>query len=190
MMGQTEGGREKRRVPRQRLVQVTGAPPMPYDREAPAADRSADRIYTQVNQDYPEDTDICFERGGSVTMVRITPADRPGLFAAAGGMAPGLKELREQAGRLVQRYFEDEVVELGREVKTLVDAAHAAGYKLSAEDHRLTFQRPLAVAEFLSDMQVTQAEVIAGLDDDDQQAEAARDLLALQRVTEMLRGRA
>jgi len=87
MMGQTEGDREKRRAPRRHPMQVTGEPPLPYDPpvlSSPPAGRSADRIYTQPNQDYPDDTDLCFERGTSVTMVRVTPADQEKLWAALG----------------------------------------------------------------------------------------------------------
>jgi hypothetical protein len=58
----------------------------PYRREHPLPSTGApsDRIYTQVNQDYPDDTDLCFERGSSVTMVRVTPADQEKLWAALG----------------------------------------------------------------------------------------------------------
>jgi hypothetical protein len=123
----------------------TGEHPLP-DSGAPN-----DKICTQPNRDYPADTDICFARGNSETRVRLTPADLPKLFAAAGGLAPGLEELHGEARKMGGGAWEVYPGELAREAVSLVDAAHAAGYKLAADDHRETYQERGVVTDYLVD---------------------------------------
>jgi len=118
----------------------------------PSSGSSQDRIYTQQNRDYPDDTDICFERGSQTNVVRVTPADLPKLFAAAGGLAPGLADLRLQAGQLEGVNWEYHPGELGRQAVNLVDRAYIAGQaafsasngQAAARDHLLGLAERLA----------------------------------------------
>jgi hypothetical protein len=96
----------------------------------PASGRAHDRVFLERNRDYPADSDLCFEIGNSVTRVRLTGFDLHrlrGLLLDQGG---GLEVLYERAGRL-----QAEAAPLSQ-FRDLVDAAHAAGYQLCAEDHR------------------------------------------------------
>jgi hypothetical protein len=132
-MGPGNGRRHLRRSP----MQVAGGQPLPYDGPGlalPSSGGPQDRIYARPNQDYPEDVDLCFARGNSETRVRVAPADRPALFAAAGGLAPRLEELRRRARDLGDVNWEYHPGQLPRSAVDLVNAAHAAGYYLRCED--------------------------------------------------------
>lgn len=119
----------------------------------PSSGSSQDRVYTQPNRDYPDDTDLCFARGNSETRVRLTPGDRAKLLAAAGGLAPKLPDLRERAGALARH----NVPALDLAARTahvaaaqaLVDEAHAAGYRLCSDDVRVAHEDAGLVSDFL-----------------------------------------
>lgn len=112
----------------------------------PRSGSSQDKIYTQPNRDYPDDTDIWFERGNSSTVVRLTPADRPKLLTAIGGLAPRLAELRAKASRHFDGTELDPLI-----VVDLLAEAHAAGYRLCDEDYRMVNEDVGQVADFLAE---------------------------------------
>lgn len=130
------------------LVPASGLPSLP------SSGASNDKICTRPSYDYPGDTDLIFARGSSEARVRVTPADRPKLFAAVGGLAPALAVLRERAGEMARQDtpalgFEARVAHVAA-VQALVDAAHAAGYRLCDEDYRATAQSAGYVRDFLA----------------------------------------
>jgi hypothetical protein len=92
-------------------------------------------------------------RGDSERRVRIAPADRSALLAAAGGLAPKLAELRERALDLARVNvpaldFAGRTAHVAA-VQDVVCAAHAAGYRLCDEDYRVTGEGPQQVRDYL-----------------------------------------
>jgi len=115
--GQPLAGRRAPRHP----MQVTGGPELPYDPPVIELGRSGpsqDRVFTRPSADYPDDTDIWFERGNQSTVVRVTPADRARLTAALAALA-GLH---------------DRAAALGGPAVVLAGDAVAAGYKRCMDD--------------------------------------------------------
>jgi hypothetical protein len=135
---------------------IAARPYRQREREAgrlPESGAPSDQIYTQQNLDYPADTDICFARGNGITLVRLTTADRGKLLAAVGTLVPELEMLRSQALDLVRNGVPEEhgkgLANTAVAVVSLVNQAHAAGYRLADEDHRETYQDAAGVREFL-----------------------------------------
>jgi hypothetical protein len=152
-------------------------------RRVPASGSSQDRVYTQRNRDYPDDTDICFERGNGTTVVRLTPADLPKLLAAAGGLAPGLEELRARAAALTSAALGEaapDVADWALRSTRLVDYAYIAGQvDFSAGNGRRAALDYLAgkLEEARRDFEPACGEIGPG-----------PDVLALERVIAMLDG--
>ncbi len=142
-----------------------------------ASGSSQDRVFTEPDRDYADDVSLCFERGNQVTQVRVTPADRPKLFAAVGGLAPDLAELRRQA-RSAGLSGAGHGTDLAGRIEALTVTAHAAGYRLAVEDQTATAQNAGYVHDFLADT----ADVIRSAPD----SESAQDLAALERVMRLV----
>jgi hypothetical protein len=87
---------------------------------------------------------------GATLSAELTPADVHALRAglnAAGDLSP----LRDQARALGDVNWEYHPGELARSAVDLVDAAHAAGYRLRDEDGRVTGADAAATAEAARD---------------------------------------
>jgi hypothetical protein len=162
-------------------MQVTGEAPLPYDGEPfalPASGRPHDSITLQRNQDYPADSDLCFAAGNSETRVRLTGRDVHELRALLLDQGVDLAGLRERALELARH----NVPTMGiakrtahvAAVQDLAVTAHATGYRLCAEDHRVTAQDQGYVSDFLGDL----------LTDGEDRPHA--DVEALERVIAML----
>lgn len=88
---------------RRHPMQVTGEAPLPYDGEPvvlPASGRPHDSITLQRNQDYPADSDLCFEVGTSETRVRVAPADKTALLGLLYSAAP-----TEESAALARKFL-------------------------------------------------------------------------------------
>lgn len=154
----------------------------------PSSGSSQDRIFTEPDRDYADDVSLCFERGNQVTQVRVTPADRPKLFAAAGGLAPELAELRRRArsaGLSGARHGTD----LAGKIEALTVTAHAAGYRLAVEDQRETAQSAGYVADYLAGRLEQARRNMGEPRADDAHAEMFRSIDALRRVIALLEGK-
>lgn len=176
---------------------IAGAPPagsrftekevgalLDWKQQAPLATSGApsDKIYTQPDHDYPDDTDICFARGNGVTLVRLTPADRPKLLEAVGGLVPELSPLLAQADALARQGVPEEHgqgnANTAAAFTALVTAAHAAGYRLACDDHRATAEDAGLVSGFLLEKLAWER----------QRAGDSPDTEALERVIALLGG--
>lgn len=110
----------------------------PY-RRLPDSGRPVSGMVLEPNRDYPADTDLCFERGQYADRIRLTAGDLNALRALLTDVQGGLKELRERAQELARANVP--AMDLAARtahvaaVTDLVAVAHAAGYRLCAEDH-------------------------------------------------------
>jgi hypothetical protein len=69
-----------------------------FAKALPASGAPMEGVRTEPDRDYPDDTSLLFERGGTGFVIRLTPADRQGVLAAlanpdaqaaAGAQLPG-----------------------------------------------------------------------------------------------------
>lgn len=118
----------------------------------PASGPAADSVSLEQNPDYPADRDLVFDRGGFFLRLRLTPADQDRVRRELAAPVPAdLAELRRQA-RAAGLSGQGHGTALADEVERLVNAAHAAGYRLADDDHRLTYRDEAGVREFLEDL--------------------------------------
>jgi hypothetical protein len=111
----------------------------------PASGREHDEITLERNRDYPADSDLCFGIGNAVTRVRLTGRDLHRLRAVLLDQGVGLEGLYER----VRHLQAGAGAPSAGEFQNLVDAAHAAGYRLCAEDVRAAREDAGLVSDFL-----------------------------------------
>jgi hypothetical protein len=163
--------------------------PSRRDREEAAA-RAAGRLpesgtamrdmRLERDRDYPADSSLCFERGGAGFTIRLTDADLHVLRAMLA-VRGDLAALRSKASKLA---FSDlGTADLEPVLVQLAEEAHAAGYRLADDDHRLTYQDEAGVREFLQDRlaQARENEQLA-----DGEIGPGPEVRALERVIAML----
>lgn len=122
----------------------------------PRSGRSQDRIYLQRNQDYPADTDLCFERGNAVTLVRMTGRDMHAARAVLTEQGD-LDAMKARARDLIDfgavaDAERDGPEELAAAVENLAVTAHAAGYRLAVDDMRHAASEKGYVSDFLGEL--------------------------------------
>lgn len=164
-----------------------------WKRQAPLASSGAsnDRIYTEPDRDYPDDTDICFARGNGITLVRLTTADRAKLLEAVGGLVPELAPLLARGDAVAHDVAAglDGRTARASAVHELVLSAHAAGYRLAADDIRATHEDTGFVIDLLNEMREARKNEMGQPLATDAHAELFREIEALRTVITLLGGR-
>lgn len=166
-----------------------------WKQQAPLRTSGADqeRIYAKRNRDYPDDTDICFERGNQTNVVRLTPADKAKLLEAVGGLVPELSPLLARSDALARQGVPEEHGRgndnTAKAVTELVLSAHAAGYRLACDDIRATHEDTGFVIDLLNEMREARRKEMGEPQATDAHAAPFGEIEALRTVIALLGGR-
>jgi hypothetical protein len=127
-------------------------PPGPAEpRRLPASGPPMRDMRLERNRDYLADSDLVFERGQYLDRIRLTGTDLHALRALLNADGD-LKALGDQASRWARDALEEagpDTDEWALRMSELVIAAHAAGYRLAADDISAACEDAAMVADFL-----------------------------------------